>query len=146
MAPARLILMQVLSTHSCYSGRNPRAWQWQRCGVAFLSRYALWSSVAWQMQDVERLCLARSIGGDVKSCVIDRCYPSHGSLAGATYRSSRDFHVVLASGTWRHGDAVYRQRPRRALELARRAWALSGVDTRNGEDYADLYPEDCSVV
>ncbi|KAE8769273.1 Serine/threonine-protein kinase HT1 [Hordeum vulgare] len=43
--------------------------------VSFLSmEHRLWSSAGRQRQEAERLRPARSFGGDVRSCLGDRCY------------------------------------------------------------------------
>ena len=44
----------------------------------------MWSSAGSQRQEVERLRLARSFGGAVKSCLADRCY-AESCLVGRCY-------------------------------------------------------------
>ena len=71
--------------------------------------------------EVERLHLARSFGGDVKSCLTDRCY-ALSCLVGTCYARQifQRLQVVSAGGTWQHGAEVCQWRPRRAQMFARR--------------------------
>ena len=71
--------------------------------------------------EVERLHLARSFGGDVKSCLTDRCY-ALSCLVGRCYAQQifQRLQAVSAGGTWQHGADVYQWRPRRAELFARR--------------------------
>uniref|UniRef100_M8AZQ4 Uncharacterized protein n=1 Tax=Aegilops tauschii TaxID=37682 RepID=M8AZQ4_AEGTA len=71
--------------------------------------------------EVERLHLARSFGGDVKSCLTDRCY-ALSCLVGRCYARQvfQRLQVVSAGGTWQHGAEVYQWRLRRAQLFARR--------------------------
>jgi hypothetical protein len=32
------------------------------------------------------------------------------------------------------------------MDLLRGVWRHSGIDNRSNEDYADIYPQDCSAV
>ena len=90
--------------------------------VSFLSwEHRLWSSVGSQRQEVERLRLARSFGGDVKSCLTDRCY-ALSCLVGRCYARQilQGLQAVSAGGTWQHGAEVYQWRPRHVQLFARR--------------------------
>ena len=132
---------------------NPRIWSSRSdddgTSVAFLSwEHRLWSSAGGQRQEVERLRLARSFGGDVKSCLADRCY-ALSCLVGRCYARQifQRLQAVSAGGTWRHGAAVYRQRPGRAQQFARRevvplGAVVASTDGRTGKDDADLFLED----
>ena len=90
--------------------------------VSFLSwEHRLRSSAGCQRQEVERLRLARSFGGDVKSCLTDRCY-ALSCLVGRCYARQifQGLQAVSAGGTWQHGAEVYQWRPRRVQLFARR--------------------------
>ena len=90
--------------------------------MSFLSwEHRLWSSAGSQRQEVERLRLARSFGGDVKSCLTDRCY-ALSCLVGRCYARQifQGLQAVSAGDTWQHGAEVYQWRPRRAQLFARR--------------------------
>ena len=120
------IVVYLLSTHSCCSGGNPRIWCFRSddggTAVSFLSwEHRLWGSAGSQRQEVERLRLARSFGGDVKSCLTDRCY-ALSCLVGRCYARQifQRLQAVSAGGTWQHGAEVYQWRPRRAQLFARR--------------------------
>ena len=65
--------------------------------------------------------LARSFGGDVKSCLTDRCY-ALSCLVGRCYARQifQGLQAVSAGDTWQHGAEVYQWRPRRAQLFARR--------------------------
>jgi hypothetical protein len=109
------------------SGLPDRTMAVQRC--RFLSwEHRLWSSAGRQRQEVERLRLARSFGGDVKSCLADRCY-ALSCLVGRCYARQifQRLQAVSAGGTWRHGAELYRWRPRRAQLFARREVVPLGV-------------------
>ena len=84
--------------------------------MPFLSwEHRLWSSAGSQRQEVERLRLARSFGGDVKSCLADGCY-ALSCLVGRCYARQilQGLQAVSAGDTWQHGAEVYQWRPRRA--------------------------------
>ena len=102
------------------SGVPDRTMAALRCRFS-LASVVLWSSAGSQRQEVERLRLARSFGGDVKSCLTDRCY-AWSCLVGRCY--ARQIHqglqAVSAGGTWQHGAEVYQWRPRRVQLFARR--------------------------
>ncbi|KAE8806776.1 putative disease resistance RPP13-like protein 3 [Hordeum vulgare] len=109
-----------MSTHSYCSGGNPRIWSSRSDDdgtvVSFLSwKHRLWSSAGGQRQEVERLRLAQSFGGDVKSCLADRCYDLS-CLVGRCYARQifQRLQAVSAGGTWRHEAEVYRRPPRHA--------------------------------
>ena len=70
---------------------------------------------------MEKLRLARRFGGDVRSCLTDRCY-AWSCLVGRCYARQifQGLQVVSAGGTWQHGAEVYQWRPRRAQLFARR--------------------------
>ncbi|KAE8798372.1 Arginyl-tRNA synthetase [Hordeum vulgare] len=113
--------------------------------MAFLScEHRLWSSVGGQRREVERLRLARSFGGDVKSCLADRCYALSCMVDRCYARQIfQRLQAVSAGGTWRHGAEVYRRRPRRAQQFARRVVVpLGAVVTltadRPGKDDASV--------
>ncbi|XBI92467.1 hypothetical protein VPH35_029517 [Triticum aestivum] len=55
------------------SGVPDRTMAAVRCRFS-LGSIVLWSSAGSQRQEVEWLRLAQSFDGDVKSCLIDRCY------------------------------------------------------------------------
>ena len=86
-----------------------------------LGSIVLWSSAGSQRQEVEQLRLARSFGGDVKSCLTDRCY-AWSCLVGRCYALQifQGLQAVSAGGTWQHGAEVYQWRPRRVQLFARR--------------------------
>ena len=70
---------------------------------------------------MERLRLARSFGGDVKSCLTDRCY-AWSCLVGRCYARQilQGLQAVSACDTWQHGAEVYHWRPRCVQLFARR--------------------------
>ena len=88
----------------------------------------MWSSARSQRQEVERLRLSRSFGGDVKSCLTDKCY-ALSCLVGRCYARQifQGLQVVSAGDTWQHGAEVYQWRPRRAQLFARREEVPLGV-------------------
>ena len=102
------------------SGVPDRTMAALRCRFS-LGSIVLWSSAGSQRQEVERLRLARSFGGDVKSCLTDRCY-ALSCLVGRCYARQifQGLQAVSAGGTWQHGAEVYQWRPRRAQLFARR--------------------------
>ena len=108
---------------------------WENC---------LWSSVGRQKQEVERLNLARSSGGDAKSCLADTCYTLLCLVGKSNARQIfQRLQVVSGGGTWRHGVEVYRRRPLRAKKSVRREVVTLGavvVSTvvRPGKDYASV--------
>ena len=91
-----------------------------RCRFS-LGSIVLWSSAGSQRQEVERLRLARSFGGDVKSCLTDRCY-AWSCLVGRCYARQilHGLQAVSAGGTLQHGAEVYQWRPWRVQLFARR--------------------------
>ena len=80
---------------------------------------------------MERLRLARSFGGAVKSCLADRCY-AESCLVGRCY--ARQIFQSLRVWTDERGAVV----PLGAV--------VASTDGRTGKDDADLSPEDGSVV
>ncbi|KAE8782399.1 Serine/threonine-protein kinase HT1 [Hordeum vulgare] len=82
-------------------------------------------------QEVERLHLARSFGGAVKSCLADRCY-TESCLVGRCYarQISRSLRIWTDE--------------RRAV--APLGVVVASADDWTGKDDADLFPEDGSVV
>ena len=80
---------------------------------------------------MERLRPARSFGGDVRSCLADRCY-ALSCLVGRCY--ARQILLSL----------------RVSMDERREMVPLGAVvaltDGRTGKDYADLSPEDGSAV
>ena len=113
--PTRAALGETLG-----SGVPDRTMAALRCRFS-LGSVVLWSSAGSQRQEVERLRLARSFGGDVKSCLTDRCY-ALSCLVGRCYARQifQGLQVVSAGDTWQHGAEVYQWRPRRAQLFARR--------------------------
>ena len=106
------------------------------------------SSLSWehqtQRQEVERLRLAWSFGGDVKSCLTDKFY-SLSCLVGRCYARHifQRLQAVLAGGTWRHGAEGYRRRPRRAQQFAHREVVplgdvVASTGARPGKDDASV--------
>ena len=92
--------------------------------VPFLSwEHRLWSSAGRQGQEVERLPLARSFGGAVKSCLADRCY-SESCLLGRCYARQ----VFQSLRVWTD--------ERRAV--APLGAVVASTDVRIGKDDADL--------
>ena len=102
------------------SGVPDRTMATLRCRFS-LGSVVLWSSAGSQRQEVERLHLARSFGGDVKSCLTDRCY-AWSCLVGRCYARQilQGLQAVSAGGTWQHGAEVYQWRPRHVQLFARR--------------------------
>ena len=101
---------------------------------------------------MERLRLARSFGGDVKSCLTNKCY-ALSCLVGRCYARQifQGLQVVSAGDTWQHGAEVYQWRPRCAQLFARReevpfGAVVASTDVRIGKDDVDLSPEDGLVV
>ncbi|KAE8793184.1 Serine/threonine-protein kinase HT1 [Hordeum vulgare] len=100
--------------------------------VSFLSReHRLWSSAGRRRQKVERLRPARSFGGDVRSCLADRCY-ALSCLVGRCYARQ-----ILPSLR------VWMDERREGVPLGA---VVASTDCRTDKDYADLYPEDGSTV
>ena len=95
--------------------------RWRHCGVVSLLEHRLWSSAGSQRQEVERLHLARSFGGDVKSCLADRCY------ARQIFQNLR---------AWMDERGV----------VAPLGAVVASTDGRTGNNDADLSPEDGSAV
>ena len=102
------------------SGVPDRTMAALRCRFS-LGSIVLWSSAGSRRQEVERLRLAWSFGGDVKSCLTDRCY-ALSCLVGRCYARQifQGLQAVSAGDTWQHGAEVYQWRPRRAQLCARR--------------------------
>ena len=111
--PTRAALGETLG-----SGVPDRTMAALRCRFS-LGSIVLRSSAGSQRQEVERLRLAQSFGGDVKSCLTDRCY-AWSCLVGRCYARQilQGLQVVSAGGTWQHGAEVYQWRPRRAQLFA----------------------------
>ena len=101
------------------SGVPDRTMAALRCRFS-LGSIVLWSSAGSQRQEVERLHLARSFGGDVKSCLTDRCY-ALSCLVGRCYARQifQGLQAVSAGDTWQYGAEVYRWRPRCAQLFTR---------------------------
>ena len=91
----------------------------------------MWSSAGSQRQEVERLRLARSFGGDVKSCLTDRCY-ALSCLVGRCY--ARQIFQSLRVG----------MDVRRAVESL--GAVVASTDGQTGKDDAYLFPEDGTAV
>ena len=104
------------------SGVPDRTMAALRCRFS-LGSIVLWSSAGSQRQEVERLRLERSFGGDVKSCLTDRCY-ALSCLVSRCYARQifQGLQDVSAGGTLRYGAEVYRRRLRRAQQFAWREW------------------------
>ncbi|KAE8783676.1 Serine/threonine-protein kinase HT1 [Hordeum vulgare] len=100
--------------------------------VSFLSRdHHLWSSAGRQRQKVERLRPARSFGGDVRSCLADRCY-ALSCMFGRCYAQQilQSLHVWMDE----------------RMEVAPLGAVVASTDGRTGMDDADFSPEDGSMV
>jgi hypothetical protein len=80
---------------------------------------------------MERLRLARSFGGDVKSCLVDRCY-AVSCLVGKCY--ARQIFRNLRVWMDEHGT------------VATLSAVVASTDGRTGKDDADLSSEDGSAV
>ena len=102
------------------SGVPDRTMAALRCRFSLRS-VVLWTSAGSQRREVERLCLAWSFDGDVKSCLTDRCY-AWPCLVGRCYARQilQGLQAVSAGGTWQHGAEVHQWRPRRVQLFARR--------------------------
>ena len=111
--PTRIAPREILG-----SGVPDRTMAALRCRFS-LGSIILWSSAGSQRQEVERLRLARSFGGDVNSCLTDRCY-AWSCLVGRCYARQilQGLQAVSAGATWQHGAEVYQWRPRRVQLFA----------------------------
>uniref|UniRef100_M8B6B7 Uncharacterized protein n=1 Tax=Aegilops tauschii TaxID=37682 RepID=M8B6B7_AEGTA len=90
--------------------------------VSFLSwEHRWWSNAERQRQEVERLRLARSFDGDVKSCLAGKCYARQ---------------ILQNLSVWMD--------ERRAVALL--GAVVASTDGRTGKDDANLSPEDGSAV
>ncbi|KAE8816766.1 Serine/threonine-protein kinase HT1 [Hordeum vulgare] len=100
--------------------------------VSFLSReHRLWSSAGRRRQKVERLRPARSFGGDVRSCLADRCY-ALSCLVGRCYARQ----ILLSLRIWMD----------KSREVMPLGVVVASTDGRTDKDYADLSPADGSTV
>ena len=100
--------------------------------MSFLSReHRLWSSAGRHRQEVERLRPARSFGGDVRSCLADRCY-ALSCLVGRCYARQ----ILLSFRVWMDERG----------EVVLLGAVVASTDGRTGMDDADFSPEDGSAV
>ncbi|KAE8781013.1 Serine/threonine-protein kinase HT1 [Hordeum vulgare] len=115
---------------------NPRIWFSRSddggIAVSFLSReHRLWRSAGRKRQEVERLRPARSFGGDVRSCLTNRCHALsclfERCYARQTLQSLR----------------VWMDERREVTPLGA---VVASTDGRTGMDDADFSPEDGSTV
>ena len=127
--------LTVAGDGHCFGG-NPRIWFFRSddggIAVSFLSwEHLLWSSAKRHRQEVERLRLARSFGGVVKSCLADRCY-AESCLVGRCY--ARQIFQSLR---------VWTDERKAVMPLCA---VVAAMDVRTGKDDVELSPEDGSVV